>query len=65
MKALKRSRISPEDSFLKGGVAAMGTLKETYMDLIYTGSRKRQDLLIKSGAWGPWKKLKRRRAEKI
>lgn len=40
MKALKRSRISPEDSFLKGGVAAMGTLKETYMDLIYTGSRK-------------------------
>ena len=32
----------------------MRTLRETYIDLIYMGSRKRQDLLSKLGAWGPW-----------
>ena len=31
----------------------MRTLRETYIDLIYTESRKRQDLLSKLGAWGP------------
>ena len=30
---------------------------ETYMDLIYTGSRKRQDHLSKLGAWGPWERV--------
>ena len=35
----------------------MRTLRETYMDLIYMGSRKRQDLLRKLGAWGPWKRV--------
>ena len=28
------------------------------MDLIYMGSRKRQDLLSKLGAWGPWERVK-------
>ena len=32
----------------------MRTLREAYTDLIYMGSRKRQDLLSKLGAWGPW-----------
>ena len=32
----------------------MRTLRETYMDLIYMGSRKRQDILSKFGAWRPW-----------
>ena len=27
------------------------------MDLIYMGSRKRQDLLSKFGAWGPWERV--------
>ena len=27
------------------------------IDLIYTGSRKRQDLLSKLRAWGPWEKV--------
>ena len=35
----------------------MQTLRETYLDLIYKGSRKRQDLLSKSGAWGPWERV--------
>ena len=29
----------------------MWILRETYIDLIYIGSRKRQDLLSKLGAW--------------
>ena len=35
------------------------------MDLIYTGSRKRQDLLSKLGIWGPWERAEgeRRRRE--
>ena len=37
----------------------MRTLRETYIDLIYTGSRKRQDLLSKLGAWGPWETVER------
>ena len=32
-------------------------LRETYMDLIYNGSRKRQDLLSKLGAWGPCERI--------
>ena len=32
----------------------MRTLRETYMDLTYMGGEKRQDLLSKLGAWGPW-----------
>ena len=31
---------------------------ETYVDLIYMGSRKRQDLLSKLGAWGSWERVK-------
>ena len=31
----------------------MKTLRETYIELIYIGSRKRQDLLSKLGARGP------------
>ena len=31
--------------------------RETYMDLIYIESRKRQDLLNKLGAWGPWERV--------
>ena len=42
----------------------MRTLRETYMDLIYMGSRKRQDLLGKLGAWGPWERVEERGAEK-
>ena len=34
----------------------MRTLRETYMDLIYMGSRKRQDLLSKLGARAPWER---------
>ena len=33
------------------------TPRQTYMDLINMGSRKRQDLLSKLGAWGPWEKV--------
>ena len=33
------------------------TLGETYTDLIYMGSRKRQDLLSKLGVWGSWKRV--------
>ena len=29
------------------------------MDLISMGSRKRQDLLSKLGAWGPWEEVER------
>ena len=35
----------------------MRTGRETYMDLIYIGSRKRQDLLCKLGVWGSWEKV--------
>ena len=35
----------------------MSTLRETYIDPIYIGSRKRQDLLSKFGAWGPWERV--------
>ena len=35
----------------------MRTLRETYIDLIYMGSRKRQGLLSKVGAWRPWEKV--------
>ena len=35
----------------------MRTLRETYIDLIYMGSRKRQDLLSKLGAWGSWERV--------
>ena len=35
----------------------MRTLRETYMDLIYMGSRKKQNLLSKLGAWGPWERV--------
>ena len=35
----------------------MKTLRETYMELIYMGSRKRQDLLSKQEAWGPWERV--------
>ena len=31
--------------------------REVYIDLIYMGSRKRQDLLSKLGAWGPWERV--------
>ena len=34
----------------------MRTLRETYMDLIYMGSRKRQALLSKLGVWGSWER---------
>ena len=33
------------------------TLRETYMDVIYMGSRKRQDLLSKLGIWGRLKRI--------
>ena len=32
----------------------MRTLRESYINQIYMGSKKRQDLLSKLGAWGPW-----------
>lgn len=32
----------------------MRIVRETYIDLIYKGSRKSQDLLKKLGAWGVW-----------
>ena len=35
--------------------------KETYMDLISMGSRKRQDLLSKLRAWGLWERIGRER----
>ena len=35
----------------------MRTLRDTYIDLIYMGSRKRQALLSKLGAWGPWERV--------
>ena len=34
------------------------------MDLIYMENRKRQDLLSKLGAWGPWGRIERWRGEK-
>ena len=39
----------------------MRTLRETYIDLIYMGNRKRQDLLSKLGAWGPWERVEEER----
>ena len=39
------------------------TIRETYIDLIYMRSRKRQDLLSKLGAWGPWGRIGGWRAE--
>ena len=41
----------------------MSTLRETFIDLIYMGSRKRQDLLSKLGAWGSWGRVEGRRGE--
>ena len=41
----------------------MRTLRETYIDLIYMGSRKRQDLLSKLEAWGPWGRVEGGRRE--
>ena len=35
------------------------TIHKTYLDLMYMGSRKRQDLLSKLGAWGPQKRIER------
>ena len=35
----------------------MRTLRETYIDLIYLGNRKRQGLLCILGAWGPWRRV--------
>ena len=35
----------------------MRILRETYMDLSYIESRKRQDLLSKLGAWEPWERV--------
>ena len=39
----------------------MRTLRETYIDLIYMGSRKRQDLLIQLRSWDLGRGLKGRR----
>ena len=41
----------------------MKTLRETYIDIIYMGSRKRQNLLSKLGAWGPWDRSEGGRGE--
>ena len=41
----------------------MRTLRETYIDLIYMGSRKTQDLLSKLEAWGPWERGLKGRGE--
>ena len=35
----------------------MRTLRETYIELIYLGSRKRQDLLRKLGTLRPWRRV--------
>ena len=35
----------------------MRLLRETYIDLIYMGSRRRQDLLSKLESWGPWERV--------
>ena len=43
------------------GIVICETLRE--IDLIYMGSRKRQDLLSKLGAWGPWGRIEERRGE--
>ena len=37
--------------------------KETYMNQIYMGSRKRHDLLSKLGAWGLWERVERKGRE--
>ena len=42
----------------------MRTLRETYIDLIYMGSRKRQDLLNKLGVWGLWERVEEEEREK-
>ena len=31
--------------------------RETYMDLMYMGKIKREALLSKLGAWGPWERV--------
>ena len=41
----------------------MRTLRETFMDLINMGSRKRQDLLSKLGTWRPWGRVEGERRE--
>ena len=41
----------------------MRTLRDTYINLIYMGIRKRQDLLSKLGAWGPWGRVEWGRGE--
>ena len=41
----------------------MRALREAYIYLIYMGSRKRQDLPSKLGAWGPWGKVEGWRGE--
>ena len=41
----------------------MRTLRETCIDLTYMESRKRQDLLSKLGAWGPWERTEVGRGE--
>ena len=35
----------------------MRTLRESYIDLIFMGGRKRQALLSKLGAWGLWERV--------
>ena len=42
----------------------MRTLRETHIDLIDMGSRKRQDLLSKLGTWGPWGRVEAGRIAK-
>ena len=41
----------------------MRTLRETCIDLIYMGNRKRQDFLSKLGAWVPWERVEGKRGE--
>ena len=41
----------------------MRTLREIYIDIMYMGSRKRQDLLSKVGVWGSWGRAEVRRGE--
>ena len=38
-------------------LTTMKTLRETYIDLIYMENRKRQYLMSKLGAWGPWERV--------
>ena len=34
----------------------MQLLREIHVDLIFMGTRKRQNLMSKLGAWGPWER---------